>query len=115
MKRETKKQAGAQRRAARQRSKVIKWMVALGVVAVLGYGISQMSNIAYGEDRLPMINFSGLSADQKHAALEEANGERCPCGCGMTLAQCVATDETCPMRSAHVDLIRSMVARARAS
>jgi hypothetical protein len=115
MKRETKKQAGAQRRASRQRSKVIKWTVALGVVALIGYGVSQMSNIAYGENRLPMINFSDLTAAQKDAALEEANEERCPCGCGMTLAQCVATDETCPMRSAHIDLIRGMVARARAS
>ena len=115
MKRETKTHAGAKRRATKQRSRAVKWAVALGVVALIGYGISQMSNIAYGEDRLPMINFSDLTADQKHAALEEANAERCPCGCGMTLAQCVAIDSTCPMRSAHIDLIRGMVARARAS
>ena len=115
MKRETRKNAGAKRRTAKRRSRVVTWIVALGVVALIGYGISQMSTIAYGENRLPMINFSDLTADQKRAALEEANEERCPCGCGMTLAQCVATDETCPMRSAHIDLIRSMVARARAS
>lgn len=115
MKRETRKNAGATRRAARRRSRAVTWTVALGVVALIGYGISQMSTIAYGENRLPMIDFSGLTSAQKHAALEEANEERCPCGCGMTLAQCVAIDSTCPMRSAHIDLIRGMVARARAS
>ena len=102
MKRETRKNAGATRRAARRRSRAVTWTVALGVVALIGYGISQ-------------IDFSGLTSAQKHAALEEANEERCPCGCGMTLAQCVAIDSTCPMRSAHIDLIRGMVARARAS
>jgi hypothetical protein len=115
MKRETRKHTGAKRRAARQKSRVVKWIVGLGTVALIVYGISQMSNVAYGENQLPMIDFSDLTSAQKHAALEEANEERCPCGCGMTLAQCVATDSTCPMRTAHIDLIRGMVARARSA
>ncbi len=47
------------------------------------------------------IDFSGLDAKQKRGALEAANAARCNCGCGMTLAQCVATDSTCPIRSAE--------------
>jgi hypothetical protein len=115
MKRDAKKQAGAKRRAAKKRSRALKWIVALATVALIGYGISQMSNVAYGERQLSMIDFSDLSEEQKHAALEEANEARCPCGCGMTLAQCVATDPNCPMRTDHISLIRGMVARARAS
>jgi hypothetical protein len=84
-------------------------------VALVVYGVSQMSRIAYGERELAMIDFSDLSPAQKRAALEEANEARCTCGCGMTLAQCVVTDSTCPMRSDHIDRIRGMVSRARAA
>ena len=115
MKREAKRRTGAARRATRRRSKAVRWIVALGAVALIGYGISQMSNVAYGEKQLAMIDFSDLTAAQKRAALEEANEERCPCGCGMTVAQCVATDPNCPQRTDHISLIRSMVARARAA
>ena len=112
MKRETRKHTGAKRRAARQKSRVVKWIVGLGTVALIVYGISQMSNVAYGENQLPMIDFSDLTSAQKHAALEEANEERCPCGCGMTLAQCVATDSTCPLRETNVERIKTMVREA---
>ena len=115
MKRDTKGHTGVNRRSARRRSKAVKWIVALAAVGLIGYGISQMSSIAYGERQLSMIDFSDLSAAQKRAALEEANDARCPCGCGMTVAQCVATDPNCPMRTDHISLIRSMVARARTS
>jgi hypothetical protein len=96
-------------------SRLLIWTVAIGVAALVVYGVSQMSNIAYGERQLAMIDFSDLSAAQKRAALEEANEARCTCGCGMTLAQCVVTDTSCPMRTAHIDHIRAMVAQARAA
>jgi hypothetical protein len=112
VKKETKKQAGTKRRAARRNSRLLTWTVAIGVVALVGYGISQMSNIPYTDKHLVMIDFSGLNPDQKRAALEEANEARCPCGCGMTLAQCVVTDPNCPFRTGHIDLIRGMVSRA---
>ena len=113
MKRETKKHAGSRRRAARRSSRLLRWTVAIGVLALIVYGVSQMSRVAYGERQLAMIDFSDLSAAQKQAVLEEANEARCTCGCGMTLAQCVATDPTCPMRTDHIDRIRAMVAQAR--
>jgi hypothetical protein len=113
VKRDTKKHTGARRRAARRSSALLKWTVAAGAVALVVYGVSRMSNIAYSDKDLTMIDFSDLGPKAKRAALEEANAARCPCGCGMTLAQCVATDSTCPLRTGHIDLIRGMVARAR--
>ena len=115
MKRETKKHLGSRRRAARRSSRLLTWTVAIGAVALVVYGVSHMSTIAYGERQLTMIDFSDLSPAQKQAALEEANEARCTCGCGMTLAQCIVTDPTCPMRTDHIDRIRGMVARARTS
>jgi len=115
MKRDTKKLTGAKRRAARRSSRLLTWTVVIGAAALVVYGVSQMPNIAYSDKDLAMIDFSDLSPKAKRTALEEANTERCPCGCGMTLAQCVATDSTCPIRNSHIDLIRGMVARARTS
>ena len=89
--------------------KLVKWIVAAAVLGAAGYGVSQMSNIAYGDAEIKVIDFSGLDAKQKRGALEAANAARCNCGCGMTLAQCVATDSTCPIRQDNVDKIKKMV------
>ena len=99
-------------RKAAGRSKLVKWLVIAAVVGGIGYGISQMSTIAYGEAEIKVIDFSGLDATQKRRALEEANAARCTCGCGMTLAQCVATDSTCPIRESNIDRIKTMVREA---
>ena len=93
----------------------MKWIVAAAVVAAIGYGVSQMSNIAYGDAEIKVIDFSGLDAKQKRGALEAANAARCNCGCGMTLAQCVATDSTCPIREDNIHKIRTMVDQASRS
>jgi len=92
--------------------KLVKWIVAAAVLGGIGYGFSQMSNIAYGETEIKVVDFSGLDAKQKRGALESANAARCTCGCGMTLAQCVATDSTCPIRATNVEKIRTMVSNA---
>ena len=96
------------RKAARP-AKLLKWVVVAALVGAAGYGLSQMSNIAYGDAEIKVIDFSGLDAKQKRGALEAANAARCNCGCGMTLAQCVATDSTCPIRQDNVDKIKKMV------
>ena len=113
MKRDAKKQAGAKRRAARRSSRVLTWIGVAAAAALVVYGISQMSNIAYGEKELSVINFSELSSTQKRTALEAANTARCTCGCGMTLAQCVSTDSTCPLRDGNITRINGMVASAQ--
>ena len=102
----------ARPRKAAGRSKLVKWLVIAAVVGGIGYGISQMSTIAYGEAEIKVVDFSGLEAAQKRSALEAANAARCTCGCGMTLAQCVATDSTCPVREDNIAQIRRIVDQA---
>src|SRR5258706_11318440 len=91
------------------RSRLAKWLIAAAIIGAVGYGVSQMSNIAYGDAEIKVIDFSGLDATQKRSALEAANAARCTCGCGMTLAQCVATDSTCPIRDTNVEKIKTLV------
>src|SRR6185369_13072106 len=94
------------------RAKLLKWIVIAAFVGAGGYGLSEMSNIAYGDAEINVVDFSGLDAKQKRAALEAANAARCTCGCGMTLAQCVATDSTCPIREDNIAQIRKIVDQA---
>lgn len=91
------------------------WVVALGAIGGLIYGLANTSGIAFGERQLPAIDFTSLNESQKHAALVEANAGRCGCGCGMALAQCVATDMTCPIREDNITKIREMVQKAQNS
>lgn len=102
----------AQRKRAAGRSRAIGWAGVILVVALVGYGLSQMSGVAYSERDLAPINFSGLTSAQKQSALETANAARCSCGCGLGLAQCVATDSTCPIREDNIKTIRGMVDEA---
>ena len=106
--------AAMSRRAARKparsrRPRWITWLVAAGVIGAAGYGLSELSGVAYNERAIRVVDFSSLTASQKRAALVEANNARCTCGCGMGLAQCVATDSTCPIREPNIDRIRTMV------
>ena len=87
----------------------VKWIVALGAIAAVAYGAMQMSGVAYGENELAVINFSALSPGEKRVALRAANSARCTCGCGLGLAQCVATDSSCPIRDSNIDKIKAMV------
>jgi hypothetical protein len=87
--------------------------VTAGVVALVVYGVSQMSSIAYTDRDIAVVDFSMLSSKEKNNALEAANRARCTCSCGMTLAQCVATDSTCPVRNDNIDRIKRIVEEAR--
>jgi len=105
------------RHGARQRliRRIKSAAITLGVLAAIGgviYGLARSPGIAYNERDLTDIDFSVLNADQKRAALVEANADRCTCGCGMALAQCVATDMTCPIRTGNITKIRGMVQKA---
>lgn len=103
---------GARNRLIRRVKSVV---ITVGILAALGgliYGLSTSANIAYNERDLTDIDFTSLNAEQKRAALVEANADRCTCGCGMALAQCVATDMTCPIRSGNITKIRGMVQKA---
>jgi hypothetical protein len=100
------------RKAAARRPKWVTWIVAAGVAALAVYGLSQVSGVAYNGEAIRVVDFSSLTSRQKRAALQEANNARCTCGCGMGLAQCVATDSTCPIRDSNIDKIKAMVQRA---
>jgi hypothetical protein len=107
-----KKTAGKQerrRKAAPVYVKALKWALALGVMTLVVYGVSQMSGVAYNESAIGVVDFSELNPAAKRTALRAANAARCNCGCGMTLAQCVATDSTCPIRTGNIDRIKAMV------
>jgi hypothetical protein len=93
--------------------KIVKWAGGLGGVALIAYGASQMSGVAYNEDAIKVVDFSALDSAEKRAALQAANNARCSCGCGLTLAQCVATDSTCPIRETNIDRIKTMVREAK--
>lgn len=90
----------------------VKVLAALAVVALLLYGVTEMSGVPYDEEDIGVVDFSGLSRSQKREALQAANRSRCTCGCGMNTAQCVATDSTCPVREDNIKKIRSMVREA---
>jgi len=112
MKKPLKKQDRRRARAAGY-LKAVKWMAVLGVVALIGYGASQMSGVAYNEDAIKVVDFSALTPAEKRTALQAANNARCTCGCGLGLAQCVATDSTCPIRDSNIDRIKTMVRQAK--
>jgi hypothetical protein len=98
---------------ARGYLKLIKWVAVLGGLALIAYGASQMSGVAYNEDAIKVVDFSALNAAEKRSALQSANNARCSCGCGLGLAQCVATDSTCPIREANIERIRTMAREAK--
>jgi len=53
-----------------------------------------LKNAEHATD-LPDVDFSGLNAEQKQAALKRMNTESCTCGCKLTLAQCRINDTAC--------------------
>jgi hypothetical protein len=88
---------------------LIKWgLLGVAVVSIV-YGVSSMSGIAYTDKDIKVVDFSALAPDEKTSALRAANAARCPCGCGMTLAQCVSTDSECPIRETNIERIKTMV------
>jgi len=106
-------------------TKIFIWIGGVALAVFLGYVVTQMgpgsgSNTSLGTrgmlttgyytDRdLREVDFSALTEEQKEEVLDQANEGRCTCGCGMALAQCVATDSTCPFRNANIERIRALV------
>jgi hypothetical protein len=91
---------------------IVKWIGVAAVIGLLGYCASEMSGVAYGEAAIRVVDFSILNPTQKRSVLKEANSARCTCGCGLTLAGCVSTDMTCPIREPNIERIKTMVQKA---
>jgi hypothetical protein len=109
MKKAVRRQQEQRRRKRGAVARVITWTWVIAAVALVVYFIAQSSGVAYTEEDIGVVNFSELSPAEKRTALEAANLARCTCGCGMTLAQCVSTDMTCPVREDNIQRIRTMV------
>lgn len=109
------RQRGPQKKKRSSASGPLKWVVIVAILAAAGYGLSQMSSVAFDEDDIRVVNFQGLTSRQKQNALEAANNARCTCGCGLGLAQCVSTDPNCPIRESNIDRIKDMVRTALTS
>ena len=52
---------------------------------------------AVNATELPGVNLTGLTPEQKKAALHRLNAESCTCGCTLTLSQCRVNDTECPV------------------
>jgi cytochrome c biogenesis protein CcmG/thiol:disulfide interchange protein DsbE len=55
--------------------------------------------------QLPGVDFSGLTPQQKQAALHKFNAEACTCGCNFTLAQCRIYDRNCAISKSRTEKI----------
>jgi thiol-disulfide isomerase/thioredoxin len=64
---------------------------------------------------LPGVDFKGLSADQKKAALKIMNSRGCTCGCKFTIAQCRINDSTCPISQKLAESIVNDVRAGKSS
>ncbi len=61
---------------------------------------------------LPDVDFTGLSPEQKTAALRRMNTESCSCGCGLTLAQCRINDTPCAIsKGLTAKIVREVAAK----
>ncbi|MEO6222385.1 MAG: hypothetical protein ABIP90_03985, partial [Vicinamibacterales bacterium] len=47
------------------------------------------------QSQIPGVVLSGLSAATQMEALKQLNTEKCTCGCGLTVAQCLVDDPSC--------------------
>jgi hypothetical protein len=106
------KRRNATQRKSRRIGKLITWTIVGVVAGGIIWGLSRSAGVAYGEREIGAVDFSFLNEQQKRTALVAANRARCICGCGLGLAQCVATDLTCPIREGNIEKIRTMAREA---
>jgi hypothetical protein len=107
----SKSKARGRGRLARRLRSLAIWVAVLAALGGIFYFLID-NGVRFGEREIAAVDFSSLSGAQKRNALRAANAARCTCGCGMTLAQCVATDMTCPVRTSNIEKIRAMVRQA---
>jgi hypothetical protein len=106
------REAHHRRRRPSALATALKWTLAIAIIGLIGYGLSRFSGVPWDEEDIRVVDFSSLTPDAKRTTLRRANNARCICGCGMNLAQCVATDSTCPIREKNIEAIRTMVREA---
>ena len=50
-------------------ARYVGWAVVAVVIGLAGYGLTQMSGVAFDEDDIKVVNFQGLSSKQRQSAL----------------------------------------------
>src|SRR5277367_3523418 len=73
-----------------------------------------LKNAEHATD-LPGVDFSGLTPEQKQAALKRMNTDTCTCGCRMTLAQCRINDSACATSRSLAEKIVKQVSAGKDS
>src|SRR5438046_648379 len=63
-----RRQKGTQKKR-KGTSGILGWIMLGAVVLALGYGLTQMSSVAFDEDDIKVVNFQGLTSKQKQRAL----------------------------------------------
>jgi hypothetical protein len=99
-------------RTVRPLKKILIWIGALSVAGAFLYIVIENSGVPYDERAIAVVDFSSLDSKAKKTALRAANLARCACTCGLQLAQCVATDKSCPIRTENIERIKTMVREA---
>jgi len=112
-KRQRAQKAQKQSRGSKQLKKLAVWAAVISLTAGFIYVVVENSGVPYDEHAIAVVDFSSLDSKAKKTALQAANRARCTCTCGMQLAQCVATDSTCPVRSQTSSASRRWCARRR--
>ena len=64
---------------------------------------------AYTE--IPEVDLTVLTSDQRKTVLDRVNVEKCPCGCGFTIAGCRHLDASC---GTSLPLVKQIVAEVTA-
>jgi thiol-disulfide isomerase/thioredoxin len=64
-------------------------------------------------NKIPGIDLSVLTPEQKTKALQTLNSENCTCGCGLTVAQCRVDDPSCTISLPLAKDIVQKIATAR--
>ena len=105
--------AKSRSRVPKRLRKVLVWAAVISLGSAFLYVASENAGVPYDERAIAVVDFSSLDAPAKKTALQAANRARCTCTCGMQLAQCVATDSTCPIRNENIERIKTMVREAR--
>lgn len=106
-----------------EETKGVDWIavgfLTLIAAAVIAVSVHQ-SHIAFQEpaddsktkfhDEFPGLEKLAAHTDRRRAVVEQVNAERCPCGCGFTLATCLTTDPKCPNRQKNLARVERLVA-----
>ena len=80
------------------------------VFSLFGDKLSGIGSTNYAS--ISGLDVSALNDKQRNWLMKKTNRVRCICGCGMTLAQCINTDMTCPLRNSNSQRARKLSIKA---